>query len=227
MARVALGATKDELLLRNTPADMPMVVGHAAIARTRRLLEGILTLLQADLNDLVGVLVRALFESWLVGVYALLGGAEAMEQLVAEQDWQLTRILSAIGQSREDDGSGIRPNVKELATSVTRLMTERGMPNAEFASGTYDVLYRLESYRGVHGGLGSLEGYVEPREDRLAAIKAHRSEDDKTLRHLTFVAVTIFVSGAQLAAIELGRDHRELDQVADRVYEFDPAKRGT
>jgi len=187
-------------------------------------LQAIVLLLKSDIEDVFGVLSRALFESWLVGVYAVLGGADAIARLVDHQDHHLKPILRVLGQESEDEGQ--RLSVYELAKLVSGLMRERGMPKPDFAERAYDVLYRWESYRNTHGGLGSIEGHIDRTGDKVR-VRRKRPEEDVAVRHRFFVTIAIFISGAQIAAIETGLSHDPLDALADRVYSFDPTSRSS
>jgi hypothetical protein len=199
---------------------MATEIGHAASARSRRLMAGIMALVERGLGDICGVLIRSLYETWLVGTYALLGGPDALDRLLDQQDKHLKPILAILGDEARDDG---RPfPVEQMAQRVAKLMEERGMPNPRFAVAGYDVLYRYESYRNTHGGLGSVEGHVARHDDRVEILR-ERPEDDENLRHRVFTAVAIYLSGAQIAAIECGLDHEDLDQIADRIHASAPS----
>jgi hypothetical protein len=222
MANVALAATADQVVLPADPNAMPLEVGHAAVARSRRLLAGIVALITEDLPDVCGVLIRALYESWLVGIYALLGGPEALSRLVAQQDRHLRPIRAVLGDDGGENGQSLP--VEQLAHQVAKLIEERGMPNPQFAIRSYEVLYRWESYRNTHGGLGSIEGHVARYPGRTV-IARQRPDDDDNVRHRVFVAIAIFISGAQIAAISGGWEHEELDRLAARVQALDPGSR--
>ena len=165
------------------------------------------------------MLIRALYEAWLVGVYALFGGPDALEALLAQQDKNLGPILVVLGKSSPDAGRGLP--VGERARRVSALLRLRGLPNPEFAQGAYDVLYRWESYRNAHGGLGSIEGHID-RSTGSVVVLRKRPEDDANVRYRCFAALAIFISGAHIAAIESGFDHRMLDNLAERVHAFGP-----
>jgi hypothetical protein len=219
MARRAMSATDDVVVVPTEQDRMDLVVALAAVARCRRLLAGIVVLFDGGLEDVFGVLSRALFETWLVCMYALLGGEEAMERLVSQQDRHLKPILEILGEDRDDEGR--RFPVEQMARQVSHLMKTGRLPDPQFAMEAYNVLYRWESYRNAHGGLGSVEGHVEHRADGVALLRK-RPEEDANVRHRLFVAVALFVSAAQVVAIHTGLDHEVLDQLGDRVKSFDP-----
>jgi len=224
MADEAVAATAGDIELPPDPYGMPLEVAQAAVARTRQLLSGIVALLRAGLPDVCGVLIRPLYECWLVGLYGLLGGPDALERLVAQQDRHLKPILAELGDPTGDPGQPIP--VEQLAQAVATLLESSGTPNAQFSVGAYKTLYRMGSYRSTHGGLGSIEGHID-RRPTGTVILPQRPDDDWSMRHSVFVAVAIFISGAQVVAIEAGRDHERLDRLASEIYKYDPANRRT
>ena len=223
MAADALAATAEDVVLSVDPHGMPLEVGLAASARSRRLLAGIMALAGGGLEDICGVLIRALYESWLVGLYALLGGPDALERLLAQQDRHLRPIRAVLGDESGDEGRQLP--VEQLARRVSTLMDQRGMPNPQFAIQGYETLYRWESYRNIHGGLGSIEGHIVRYEDRVE-VKRERPDDDDNVRHRVFTAIAIYLSGAQIVSIEAGWEHENLDLIADRIHAFDPNSSG-
>jgi hypothetical protein len=180
---------------------------------------GILALVEAELEDTCGVLIRTLYETWLVGLYALLGGQEALDRLFLQQEEHLRPIGRVLGHDSEEPG--MKLPVEQIAQRVTKLMKKRRMPNPRFALEGYRVLYSYESYRSTHGGLGSIEGHIERYPDRVEVVP-RRPEEDDLIRHRVLMALTIFLSGAQIVAIQSGEGHSELDLVADEIMAFGP-----
>jgi hypothetical protein len=219
LANDALVATAEDVVLPANPYGMPIEIGLAASARSRRLLLGIMALIEGGLGDICGVLIRALYESWLVGLFGLLGGPDALERLVDQQTKHLKPIRAVLGDESGEEGRSLP--VAQLAERASKLMEQRRMPNPQFAIRGYETLYRWESYRNTHGGLGSVEGHLVRYEDRVE-VRRERPEDDDHVRHRVFTAVAIYLSGAQIVAIEAGWDHENLDQIADRIHAFDP-----
>src|SRR5437868_5363409 len=86
----AIGAVLDEIggrmdLLTSAVGVPPgRQIAAGALARCRRLLLACIVLLERDLPDGGGALVRALFETWVNGVYALYGGKQAVDELISQ-----------------------------------------------------------------------------------------------------------------------------------------------
>jgi hypothetical protein len=219
IARSVVDASSGEVVLTRSPNDMPLEIGHAAVARNRQLLSGVLALVDAELKDVCGPLFRVIYETWLVGLYGMLGGPKAVERLVSQQDRQLRPIIELMGGEAAE--AGTRLPVEELAREVRRLLRARQNPNADFPTGAYDVFYRYESYRGIHAGLGSLEGHVVRDGDQTRIVR-HRPDEDAEFRHRFFVAIAIVVSGAHITASEAGQSHAALGQIANWIHSHDP-----
>jgi hypothetical protein len=220
LADQVLAATNALVVLSPDPSGVALQLAYAASARSRRLLMGVLALVEAELEDTCGVLIRSLYETWLVGMFALLGGQEELDRLFLQQEEHLRPIGRVLGHESEEPG--MKLPVEQIAQRVTKLMKKRRMPNPRFALEGYKVLYSYESYRSTHGGLGSIEGHIERYPDRVEVV-LRRPEDDDLIRHRVLTALAIFLSGAQMVAIESGQDRSELDLVADQIMAFGSA----
>ncbi|HUC12894.1 MAG TPA: hypothetical protein VMS00_00445 [Acidimicrobiales bacterium] len=224
LANDALQVTSRDILLPELSIAMPLEVGHASVARTRQLLAGLVVLVDAGLLDICGTLTRPLYETWLVGMYGLLGGPDALESLGAQQDKSLAPLLAVLGKTSQNKGQGL--SVEGMAGKVSDLMRERGMPNRRFAKNAYGVVYRFQSYRDVHGGLGSIEGHIDRHPGHVVVLR-QRPDDDAFVRHGFLLALAIFISGAQIVAKESGFDHQVLDELGERVHGFAPKTQET
>lgn len=149
----------------------------AGLGRCRRLLEGMLCLHDAH-DDLVGILARTLYETWLNSLYLVLGHDKAHSRLEAN-DQHLQRRMAAhlkeLGLAAANDQACRKLDrqvgeilaepkpargelsLVDIAKEVQRLLKEEGDPAADFPLNAYAMLYRVESYVGTHGGLGALK----------------------------------------------------------------------
>lgn len=165
----------------------PDLVGRqlaaGGLVRTRALLEGILLTIGGGRSDVAGVLLRTLYETYIVSLYVLLGGPEAVVQvggefarsasILAEKHARGLNPILALWNTfaREMKGTpgfpAQRLNYEEIAGTVGELLDKVGDPRGGRARGTemYDVLYRVESRRSSHGGMGSIGPYVNWRAD--------------------------------------------------------------
>ena len=79
----------------------------AGLMRCCAVLKGILVLDEARMPALAGILVRQHWETWLVSLYVLLGGDEALEVIV-DDDIHWSRNLSEVApDGRRSPSSGL------------------------------------------------------------------------------------------------------------------------
>lgn len=84
MAKEAVAAATPTGALPLGPDADGAVVALAAAARCRRLLMSVVTLTEAGLHDVTGGLLRSIYETWLVGMYAIFGGRPAIGRLLEQ-----------------------------------------------------------------------------------------------------------------------------------------------
>jgi hypothetical protein len=75
-AEEAISAANLAAEIETDPGTANLLVALAAAARCRRLMMGVVALVEANLPDVMGVLLRTLFECWLAGTFALVGGPQ-------------------------------------------------------------------------------------------------------------------------------------------------------
>jgi hypothetical protein len=139
------------------------LVPVAATAYCRTLLAGIAALLENQQARLTGILLRSLYETWLVGLYCMLGGLEAMERLLKARDHRLIPLDDAFGLTEGAQlGPGQYLSVKKLAQLVDKLVSEQPKLGLSYdnVDQLYQTIYALDSYELVHGGLGALDRYL-------------------------------------------------------------------
>lgn len=197
------------------------VVALAAAARCRRLLMSVITLTEAGLHDVTGGLLRSIYETWLVGMYAIFGDQAAIRRLLAQAADQERRIAHAVGLPTNDLPNGKKFPTIDLAAEVTKLLEAEGQANAAFARLGYDAIYRPESHVNTHGGLGSILGHVAEDETSRHVLDV-RPEDDALARHRLLVGVSLLVSAAQIPARRASLPHDRLDQLAQRIMDLNP-----
>ncbi|MEU4351799.1 DUF5677 domain-containing protein [Streptomyces sp. NPDC023838] len=133
-----------------------------ALARCRTLLQGIVILTENNRGDVVGVLLRSLYEVWLVGIYGLLGGLDSFEALLDHRDYWQRPLEKEFGWEVKSEGKGKHISVKHLAKEVERLLKEDPEGSLFYDPvGLYRKLYALDSFESVHGGLGSLGKHLK------------------------------------------------------------------
>lgn len=221
MANEAISASTPTAVLSLGAEADHLVVSLAAAARCRRLMMSVVALAEAGLTDVIGGLLRSLYETWLVGTYALLGERPAIGRLLAQTAEQEKRLARALGLPTDDLPDGKPFPVIDLATEVTKLLEAQAQEHAAFARLAYDVFYRVESHRSTHGGLGSILDHVV-EDDSSRRILEARPEDDARTRHRVLLGVALLVSAAQMPARRAGLPHDRLDQIGQRLLSLKP-----
>lgn len=154
----------------------------AGLARCCALLEGMAILVERDRDDVVGVLLRPLYEAWLVATYLILKGKDF------EDDAALMQVLGdsvkwnkalAEGMSMERLGAsitefealmaehGFKPKAlryDHMAIELDQLLIKAGERKAR-ATDLYNQLYRTESTYGSHGNLGTFSLHLDFDDD--------------------------------------------------------------
>lgn len=139
------------------------------LARCLALQRGTVALADAGLDDVCAVLSRALLESCLLGLYVLLGGPEAITELMGDYQRNV-RILAERNNSAEIqsliegwDLAGRRVSIEAIARKLDALLDAAGDSKAD-ATGLYNISYRGHSTFGVHGA-GAVIPYLTMEDD--------------------------------------------------------------
>lgn len=162
--RVVLGEI-DRHLPRLTSARgyLRRQLAAASLARGRALFDGLDAVQRADRAVVGGLLVRAIWECWVVGLYVLLRGDEGYKHLAGAADrsndlisarWPADGVpeLTPLGYPKQT------LNYQNLATEVRALLEARQAPIATLS---YDGLYRSWSYLSAHATHGSLILFID------------------------------------------------------------------
>ena len=127
----------------------------AGLMRCCALLKGVLVLDEASLPVMASILARQHWETWVVSLYVLLAGEEAL-QVIVDNDTHSKRSLSKFWPKLDVDRPDLdevppRLNYKQLHDRVLELLRERGEPvDGETEVTGYDVTYKCESLFSVH-----------------------------------------------------------------------------
>jgi hypothetical protein len=172
-------------------------------------------LLSLGFDDLVGLMLRALLESWYLGWYLYLDADEAMTVLYENHAYQLSHLDESWGVAATVfdefwDGKQISHNWKKISDRVDELAREKGA-SSSVGERTYAVLYRGTSLMNVHGGLGTIGSHVVQANDgslSLALRSARPGEGEVlVITGGGLVGTLAFVVASQfgLAVDEIGR----------------------
>lgn len=148
--------------------------GAAALLRGCELLRASIACLSAGQTEAIGVLSRALLESWVSGAFVMFGGADALARLDAERQRQEGNLIKANDVKADDLLASRKAELNEAAVAngirlgtdgvpkwdwlTVELMAKELGPLIEKATGRdeeplalYNMLYRSYSTFDAHG----------------------------------------------------------------------------
>ena len=219
------------------PLGSARVFAAGGLSRGAALLRGGVLVVEAGREDLVGVFIRAVWECWCVGLWALRGGRAAMARLEEKHRLWMRRYLSdlpaAIPQPDIDSAyrayldrapGPVPPPLWKMAQEVEEwLQTADTGPIAYSDIASYNVVYRLESHYSAHANFGSFGRRLDPpngaEADRTATIqRVVEPQPSETLRTKAASAAASYLG--HLAwhvyhALELPTD--DLEALLDRL----------
>ena len=157
----------------------------AGLMRCCALLKGILVLDEARMPALAGILARQHWETWLVSLYVLLGGDEALEVIVDDDIYwsrNLSESLRMEGDHHHPD-SVKKPkklNYWKLHQRVIELLRERREPvDGPKGVAGYGVIYGYESFFSTHANLFTIGVYLVCGDDEWAvSVDSSETRDD-------------------------------------------------
>jgi len=172
--------------LSSPPGRLRRHLAAAGLGRCRALLESVCILCEHGRTDTLGVLVRAIFEVWLVALYTLHKGKDDDDESVIielrkDYEHHASTIVDKVGLGpsarAKVDGwkadtlkrqpPGTKPPPQKLrydkiAEQLTDILPGLDPSQShQDVAGWYDRLYRGESTYSAHPGLGLLLRYVK------------------------------------------------------------------
>ena len=148
-----------------TRPDVCRVFAAGGLMRCRELLRGISLLEAAGLDIPAGILYRQHWETWLVSVYVLLRGEEALSEIGADyvkNTRLLTKELKLELEHVPDKEEGAsRLNFHQIAQDLGPLLVEAGDAwGGDAGIMAYNVTYRVQSQYAVHVGLSTIRPHI-------------------------------------------------------------------
>jgi hypothetical protein len=194
----------------------------AACSRCKALIGDAIQLIGSGSTASLGVILRTVYEVWLVGIYASLGRDEARQRLVDQYNHEIRYMLQHLDAPVEEIPAGQEFKIWDYAKCVRDLHREMGHPEADFSVGAYNTLYRFESLFSIHAGLGSI-GLAVADEDHRSIIKID-PPTEASLRHRLMLAATLYLSLARSVALREGLDYSDSQPLEDWVINLRPAQ---
>ena len=188
--------------------------------RCCQLLRGMRLLEDASLAVPAGILYRQLWETWLVSLYVLLEGEEALHEIGCDY----VKHVRILGEKFDVDPEHVDPDeearklkIYDLAEKIGPLLVKAsGAGDADMGVKRYDGVYRVQSQYAVHAGLSTISRHIQIKDESWSVEPnpPHPIDDDKSQHaaiytlHLTKYVFECF--GIATDAVREAKD--ELDQ---------------
>ena len=159
--------------------------------------------------ELAGILARQHLETWIVSLYVLFDGYEALQVIDSDDIFWRSRLFKKLRLEGDDHhpDSVKKPkplNYWKLHNRVIDLLREREPVDGPTGVTPYAAIYRYESLVSAHANLTTIGGHLVDRDDGCRAVSA-----DSSLTPDDDVAVTpVLLTGhlAQHVFKEFGLD---------------------
>jgi len=198
-------------------------LGAGALARTLALLKALVVVCDAGQSRVAGVILRAEWETWLVGMYCLLAPKEAVADLTAAHAHHMAKIderwgLGGVGRLGGEKWLGVGGkkkaaalNYREIAKRTDERADARGVPvGAEIG---YDRLYMGESTYTAHAGLASIMRHLSSNGVWSVRLRpAARPAANETL----YMGAQLAASLARVVFLEFGLNVSALEALGKR-----------
>jgi hypothetical protein len=230
-ARRVLGAMSGWFPYVVQGEEEPAYIAYAGayVARCARLLAAVTSLVENGHTDAVGAIYRTLLETYLHGVYVLLGKDEALDALLNALRHEAHALEVPLELSTKDE----RPDGAEqlrvsgykrgdgLVERVDRLLVEHNEAYRGWAQKIHNNHYRVLSFHDVHGGLGALKDHVIKSDNEQVRVVATVDASGVALSLLSH-AVSLVGSFAGLWAGAVGADTEELANALELWWKTQP-----
>ena len=170
--------------LRTRPPQLAKQFAAAGLMRCCALLKGILVLDEARMPALAGILTRLLWETWVVSLYVLLAGDEALQVIACDDIYWKRRLSKKLRLERDDyhldwTGKLAKLNYKDLHDRLLELLRERESVDGPAGVTGYDVTYSYESLVSSHANLMTIGEHLVYGDDEWAvSVDSSKTPDD-------------------------------------------------
>jgi hypothetical protein len=190
-------------------------------ARCLRLLRGMLALRDAGMTDVLGVLARALYETWIAAMYVSHGGQEAVDELAADFIHHFANLTSDLRIELPENSPSVlkRAEPKRLSTYELARKLEGCLPQnhplKRYALPAYKHLFAGESLFSSHGRVGALLQHQEAAEEAIAIKLGGRETPDQLDRLWEAAVLTSLLTIDALVSV--GKNANHLVKLVDEI----------
>ena len=189
--------------------------------RCCQLLRGMRHLEDASLHIPAGILRRQHWETWLVSLYVLLQGEEALDEISGDYVKHVRILSEKLGVRPEHvpdlDEEARKLNIHNLAQRIGPLLVKAGdAEGADMGVKRYDGIYRVQSQYAVHAGLSTVLPHIRIKEESWAVERNpphpfdHEHSQHAAIYTLHLAKYVFKCFGIETAAVEAAKE--ELDQ---------------
>ena len=202
--------------LRSAPGELAKPFGAAGLMRCCVLLKGMLALEKAGLSTLSGILARQHWETWLVSLYVVLGGEEAIHAVAGDNVYWRRRLQKSLNLEQDYQsnwsGSVVKLNYRALSDRVLKLLEEQGEPKGGPVTG-YDITYSFQSTLSLHANVSTITPHIAYGSEEWSAT----ADAPSPLSDQLFTPVLHTVHLAQYVFKEYGLSSAALEAVGDKL----------
>jgi hypothetical protein len=207
-SQVALDCSENTLIVK------------AATLRAAQLLESLAKLVRTGQMAALGILIRSMYETWLAGQYAGLGGDAERMKMVEQYDFEVNVMSEYVPNVDARHNSGVKMTIWDYAEAVRDLLQERDHPLSQFPVDAWNILYRYESLTSVHAGLGSLG--LESTDDDARIVQERVGAAEPSYRHRFLLAMSVVISMASLLTWTLQLERSGIMELEEWIVRLNP-----
>jgi len=210
--------------LRSAEFPQPRVMAAAYLARVLRLVRATEAYYEAEMPDVVGIPFRVCFEAWVTGMWVVLVGKSAADQLNADYAVRINKFVRKakldVEHVPEFENVDRLPNLWERTDAVANALVAAGDEAARELLWSYSLVYDGESTVSIHAGFPAVIGHLDLADDDASVgvqpIRVERGDGSGKL----LWATTLLIMLARRVFIEFGVPVAQLDEVGTPIYDM-------
>lgn len=191
------------------------IVALAAVSRLRAQLLGLIALDDAGRFDMLGLVVRQMFEHWYVGALAILGDQRDLDRLEADHRYWKNELAKHLPGRDPEPGPASKFSVWQRAKRCEELLHDLDDLGtlSEGPVCWYRTLYAGESLTTAHAGYETLKHHVvELQDGRVGIVIEPQDGADLRVGRL-LLGTTLLAVLAKLVWNRVGLDSTKFDEL--------------